>query len=521
MTHFTSRFWIGLLSGVAVATAGCQTQGFNSTTAEVGQLHTAPATANGSSSEAQPPGGSAERDATQIRTSHLKQWQSLGAGLADIPVAQAYLDRLIEKIQRVGPQPPHFARVLVRPKLTYNAATTVDGFIFIDLGWLKTIDAEPELAALLAHEYGHLSLAHLKTKNSVGMVTHLVTLAGTATAAKTGTGNYWSMAIVNSGWSEVLMPSWSRSQEFAADQFSIDTMQTMEYAFVPSVRAFLERIQSVERSADRSAGRLATKAAPAAAGASQTAPAVAIGEDHPRIEERIATAQKSQEGRTRLRPAQRSVDEWRAVKQSADFRSSEEEYILIDAFDSAARDGRNADMAAAGRRLGLRPKPLKTSAAKTVEALFTTDDARRLLLLREAIAAPDASFFPYFVLATIQRDSLKDFEGATATLQAGLDRFESPPQVYPTAIGFRRVLGEQIESIPKERRPIQLSLVALKNSADLIVLNAKCLLSPDLAESCVLAALNEQQRRARVSAQKSKDDQMTKKVGERIDKMFK
>lgn len=512
MTPSTTRFWVGLLCGGAVFMAGCQqVQGLTSTSAPGGNPDNTP----GSGKELQPgtqaPDSSSEGGAAQTRARHLKQLQSYGAGLADIPIAQAYLDRLIEKIQRAGPQPPLFAHVLVRPRLTYNAETTADGFIVIDLGWLKTIDAEPELAALLAHEYGHLRLGHLETKNNVGLVTHFVTLAGAATAAKTGTGNYWSMAIVNSGWSEALMPSWSRNQEFAADQFSVDTMQTMEYAFVPSVRAFLERIQSVERAADRSAGRVATKAAPA----------VAIGEDHPPIEDRIAMAQKSLEGRARVRPARRPADEWLAVKKSAAFRSSEEEYILIDAFISAARDGRKDDMSAATRRLELWPKPLKTAAAMTMVALSTPDDARRLRLLREAIAEPNASFVPYLVLATLQRDSLNDFEGATETLQAGLDRFDSPPQQYPIAIEFRRVLRERIESIPKEKRPFQLTLLALKSNADATLLNVKCQLYPELSESCALAALNEQQKNARAIVQKAKDDQMAKKVGQKIDKLFK
>lgn len=462
----------------------------------------------------------------QARSSEFKHLQSMGIGLADIPVAQAYLDRLMQRVQNAGPQPPRFARVLIRPRLSYNAATTRNGSIVVDLGWLKSIDSEAELAALLAHEYGHIFMDHLGTKNDVGTMTHLATVGATMFAAKTGGNNYWSVNLVGFGWSGALMPSWSRNQEYDADRFAVDTTQSMGFATVPSVRAFLERIQSVETSASRNGPNPPTTApttggAPSEAGASGgTNPG--LSEGHPRIEERIARVQRLVEGRPRTRPTARTADEWRAVRESSSFRNSEEEYVLAAQYMDALSAGKAAEVNALVRKIDQR-KPLRTAAAMTAIAwsLPVADIGRRAALLSKAAALPDASFMPFSMLAFVQRDLMKEFEMSTKTLEAALDRFDLPPQQFPDVIEFERVVSERINALPAAQRPPQLAFFGLRNTANMVLLKAKCMLEPEVAEACDWASLNQQQRESRVQAQKARETATANKMEQKVNKMFK
>ena len=453
--------------------------------------------------------------AAQARSSELKHLQSLGLGLADIPSVQAYLDALMQRIQEGGPKPVKFAKVLIRPRYTYNAATTRSGFIVVDLGWLKSIDTEAELSALLAHEYGHIWLEHLGTKNDVGTMTHFATLGAAVFAAKTKSNNYWSVNLLSSGWSGALLPNWSRTQEYEADQFAVETTQAMGHAFVPSVRAFLDRIQAVEKLAVRATLPIQGVPGP-------NKPAAASSDDHPRIEERISRVQKLVENRPRVRPSARYNDGWRVARDSVIARASEEEYVLAGQYFEALGSGRMSEMNSVAQKLDKRSKPLRTAAAMTAVAwsLPMQDLGRRITLLKEATAAPDASFISFNMLAVLERDAAKEYERSTQTLQSALDRFDSPAQQLPEVIEFKRIVSEQIDGLPPAQRPMQLALFALQNSAGMIYLKAKCQLEPEVAEACDWASLNEPQKQVRLQAQKARDVATANKIEQKVKSLF-
>jgi Zn-dependent protease with chaperone function len=472
--------------------------------------------------------GAATDDELQTRQAERLQLQAVGLGMASIPVAEAYLTRLIERIQAAGPQPARPAQVLIRPKLSYNAATTRNGFIVVDLGWLKSIESEPELVALLAHEYGHLVNDHLGTKNQVGMGTYAATLAGRLMAMRLGTQNSWSMMLLNDSWSSVLMPRWSRGQEYESDAFAVDITQGLGYAHVPSVRAFLERIQSVERAARPAAkpGAPAKPVSPTAQAASE-APQPLLTDDHPPIEERIARVQKLVESRPRVRPAARSADGWRAVRDSAEFKAAEEEYSLAARLFDAVQANLSGEVAMLTRQLEQRGASLRSAAALSALAWVQPPQAieRRQALLRTAMAAPDAAFMPYQMMATLQRDQLGQPSEAVATLDAGLARFGSPPQLYPEVIDFQRTVSERINALPANQRPLALNFFGVKTQAAMTALNLRCVAQPEVAEACAWAALNAQQKQAKLAADKAKSDAMVKHATDKAEnglrKLFK
>lgn len=441
-----------------------------------------------------------------------RQLQSHELGLANLPEAQAFVDGLLQRIQSLGPQPARFAQVLIRPRLSYNAATTPEGFIVIDLGWLKSIDGEAELTALLAHEYAHIILDHMGGRGAVGTAAHAASIVGVLYASRTGSNNALAMNLARSTWTEVLSPSWSRSQEFEADKFALETTQAMGLAYVPSIRAFLERIQSVERAATRP-----TAAAPVVRKQGGTEPALSA--DHPPIDERIAQVQQLIAGKPRVRPATPGQDGWRSVKASPEFARGEQEYLLADSYFQALRANNPAEAQRLARLIGQRPRPLQTAAAMTALASAApADDAgARNGWLRAAIAAPDASFLPYRLQAGTQRDVLKQYEAAGDTIAAGMERFDSPPSLMPEVVEFMRVINERIEGMPAAQRP---GLFKLQNNGRLLLMNAQCLIHPEVADACAWANLTERQKAEKVQLDQNRQEALQKSLDRRVQKLL-
>lgn len=422
----------------------------------------------------------------------LKHLQSLDLGLADIPVAQAYLNKLIVRIQAAGSQPPRFVQVVIRPKLSYNAATTHSGIIIIDIGWLQNIDSEAELVALLSHEYAHIMLDHLQDRNTVGGSLEMLTKIYLGRASG---NNDWAVSLIGESWTSLLNPNWSRKQELQADEFAFEMTQKMGYSSIASVRAFLDRIQSVEK--------LASKAMPL-----QNPLPLAVTDSHPKIEDRIAHVNKLMEGRPRLRPTLKATDEWRVIRESAIFKEQQKELVLANSVLDAIKMGKKSTLPILLKQLDALPRPYKTAGATTMLAYVQPDVSRRVAYLQQAIAAADASFLSYGLLATTQRDQLSQFETASNTLQEGLERFDSPHQHWPDVIDFHRSTMEKIDALPREQKDVSLSLYGFKLKAKILQLQAKCQLQAEVTQACNWAAMNAQQKQTAMSDMKEKESKM-------------
>ena len=80
----------------------------------------------------------------------------------DDPKATAYLNRLGQSLARFSDKPETFAgyHFLVIDTDEVNAFAAPGGFIFISRGMIRLCSNEDELAAVLAHEIGHVQLQH-------------------------------------------------------------------------------------------------------------------------------------------------------------------------------------------------------------------------------------------------------------------------------------------------------------------------------------------------------------------------
>lgn len=446
-------------------------------------------------------------DAEALRTREAKHLASMELGLVSIPKVQEYLNQLLARIQAAGPQPAVPARVLIRAKLSYNAATTPAGHIVIDLGWLKSLDSEAELAALIAHEYGHVVRDHLGLKNRLGATTHVAGVLGRAIGLATKSNNALSLKVAVSSWSDVLLPRWNRDQEFEADDMALQITQAMGYAFVPSVRAFLERVQSVEQQTTVPAG-------------ARKDGQPMLTDDHPPIQDRIARAQEAMRGRPRQRPSE-GADGWLAVRNSEEFRAAEKEYILAIRVQDILKSGRHNELKSVLPEIAQLPLPPKSAAALTMMASIEPDPKRRLVWLEKAIELPDTAFMAYGILATTQRDGLGQYAAAIETLEAGLERFDTPRQLWPDVIEFQRITSERLDAVPKDRQTMEMALFMMKLRIKTTSLLAACTLNAEFAQACNLSAQNAQERRAAEAAQKAAEDALARKATQKIESLFK
>jgi len=456
------------------------------------------------------------------RATLLRQLQgSEMLGVANIPVAQTYLDELLRRIQAAGPQPVRPAQVVIRPKLSYNAATTASGLIIVDLGWLKTIDSEAELLALLAHEYGHVAAEHLGTKNQIGGLTHVGGLIARAVAMRNKVDNSLGISAAQGGWSALLKPNWSRKQEYEADAFALEITQQLGVPFVPGVRAFLDRIRSVEAQAASNAANTSSenqKPGTINQAISSLTRVTGLSQDHPSIEERIEQVQKLAEGRPRIRP-RAGPDPWLQVRDSVAFKESEEEYILAARFMEAAIAKRPAETAEIAQQLAQRPKPFRTAAVQTIWASVQQDPQARMRLLKEAIGMPDVSNAAYQLLANLQRDQRR-YEEGYATALAGLERFDSHSSLWPDMLAFQRTLLDLIEATPQNQKSTELNAFAVQIQTAMLALRARCLLDAEMSSACNQAALNAEQQRRLDTQEKARSDETARKLTNRMERLF-
>lgn len=86
--------------------------------------------------------------------------QRRGFGIVSHARLDGDLNAVLQELQRAMPSKPVAARVYATPDPAFRAYASADGAIFIAAGILQSLESRDELAALIAHEYAHVLLAH-------------------------------------------------------------------------------------------------------------------------------------------------------------------------------------------------------------------------------------------------------------------------------------------------------------------------------------------------------------------------
>lgn len=115
-----------------------------------------------------------------------------------------------------------------------NAMSAPGGFVYISRGFLKIIPNEDALAAVLAHEIGHINLDHGIDAISQSNLTDALTTVGKEAASSYGA--YETQALVSvfgdsikDVFDTLIENGYSRSQEYDADQYAAELLPKAGY----------------------------------------------------------------------------------------------------------------------------------------------------------------------------------------------------------------------------------------------------------------------------------------------------
>lgn len=189
------------------------------------------------------------------------------------PVANESLQQYVNLVGAVVAQSslrstiPYYFTVLDSP--VQNAFAAPGGMIFISRALLETLADEAELAAVLAHEIGHVAAKHaLKSTQRAQFLQGV----GTIAAATSGGKGKEYQALIGDLQSKLFDQGLDKGMEFEADLAAMETSYRAGYNPLAMIRV-LERLQKLEASSVKKGSWFST---------------------HPPLKERIARLKKEQ-----------------------------------------------------------------------------------------------------------------------------------------------------------------------------------------------------------------------------------
>lgn len=206
--------------------------------------------------------------------------RAAGYGLVTAPALEQYANTVLRKLKDASGIPGLPGTVYISATDDMAAQTTADGNIFISYRWFDNLNnprlkrgQEDTLAALLAHELGHIALGHHNSDMFANAArwaqryyTQIIALkslleqklnaqAALPEQAKT---NLKKMQYVVEIIDNMAHPAWKRGQEEDADAFAVDLTRAAGYSYQEGVKRFVELNNSAEEIQNqRRAARLA------------------------------------------------------------------------------------------------------------------------------------------------------------------------------------------------------------------------------------------------------------------------
>ncbi len=147
-------------------------------------------------------------------------------------------ERLTRYVDEVGQR---VAKASHRPDLTYtftvidspeiNAFALPGGYVYINRGLLLYLKSEDELAAVLAHEVGHITARHAIQQQARGQLGRAAaTVGGVVAAVATGSGYIGSeLAQIGSIWAAAGVSGFGRENELEADSLGAEYLYNAGY----------------------------------------------------------------------------------------------------------------------------------------------------------------------------------------------------------------------------------------------------------------------------------------------------
>jgi predicted Zn-dependent protease len=151
------------------------------------------------------------------------------------PGVKAYLDNLLGKLAAASDQPSEPYRVTLLDSPVVNAFALPSGDIFVTRGLLGLAGDGAEVAAVMAHEIGHITARHAAQRAELERRGRLFSKVSTQLLARPDQGEEYEART------KLTVARFSREQEFEADKIGIRTIAKAGYDPYAAAR-FLDKL---------------------------------------------------------------------------------------------------------------------------------------------------------------------------------------------------------------------------------------------------------------------------------------
>ncbi len=156
--------------------------------------------------------------------------------LASMPMYQdekltAYVTEVGNRIAAVSHRPDLDYQFFVIDSPDINAMALPAGYVYVNRGLLSFMNSEAELAAVLAHEVGHITARHAVQQHARGALANVASaVGGVVTAVATGSGYVGSqISQVTSIWAQTGLSGFGREAELEADSLGAEYLLRAGY----------------------------------------------------------------------------------------------------------------------------------------------------------------------------------------------------------------------------------------------------------------------------------------------------
>jgi predicted Zn-dependent protease len=139
------------------------------------------------------------------------------------PALRAYVNRVGQRLVASSDDPTSTFTFTVIDSPDINAFAAPGGYIYINRGLLAYLENEAELAAVLAHEIGHVTASHHNRQQAAAVTNSVV---ATTTYVLTGSGD---LASASSMYGSELISGYGRDMELEADGLGAQYMHQSGY----------------------------------------------------------------------------------------------------------------------------------------------------------------------------------------------------------------------------------------------------------------------------------------------------
>ncbi len=179
------------------------------------------------------------------RKLHPRVLAEMGGAVGDKALAR-YVDSIGQFLARTGERTDIKYTFTVLDSDIVNAFAIPGGYIYINRGLLALADDEAELAAVLAHELGHITALHHARRHGQSLLANIGLLAAGALAGAAAPGSERDIMRLGELVAAGALQSYSRKHEYQADDLAIRYLSRAGYD-PGAVARFLAKLRAHSR----------------------------------------------------------------------------------------------------------------------------------------------------------------------------------------------------------------------------------------------------------------------------------